>query len=76
MSDDALLLALVEEGCSQVLENRAVAQQVVDHDQQAVRDGNGGALGAAADLEPVVLHSEVALVATSCAPSGFDQRGP
>lgn len=53
MPDDALLLPFVEESSSEVLETRAVAQQVVDDDQQAVRDGNRAAFGTAADLEPL-----------------------
>jgi hypothetical protein len=44
------LLAPVEECRSQVLEDRAIAEQVVDDNQQAVGDGNRSALGTAAVL--------------------------
>src|SRR6266851_9537038 len=75
-ADDVLAIAFVEVGLAEILVDGTASQQVVGRDQDAVADGDNGALFAAPRAESSKQGWQIGVFGLAGGPSRFGQRCP
>src|SRR5712692_3907673 len=71
---DHLLIMLIEVVAAQVLIAPPVAQQMVDDDQDAMTNRDGGAFGSAPCGDAAILRRQIGILAVSSGVGGLDQE--
>src|SRR6266851_37814 len=75
-ADDVLAIAFVEVGLAEILVDGTASQQVVGRDQDAVADGDNGALFAAPRAESSKQGWQIGVFGLAGGPRRFSQRCP